>query len=147
MSHSNISVVHQSQLDQSPPSMRLFLEFFVHDFKASHHFYHTIMRMQNVHYEEDFAQLQRGQMQIHLLSIQELPEALQKEDLAPLASRTEVCLELSNLEEVKAELDYIQSLGWPIEDDLIYRPWNKYDFRIKDPEGVYLRISTPTLSD
>ena len=136
----------QNQMNDLP-SMRLFLEFFVQDFQKSYYFYNTVMRMNAFHYEDDFAQLRRGQTQIHLLTLDELPKSLKQKELSPLAGRTEICLELQTQEELKAELAHIQSLGWPIEDPLTYRPWKKWDFRVKDPEGVYLRISTPILSD
>lgn len=47
------------------------------------------------------------------------------------------------VEDVEAELDRVRAAGWPIEDDLVARPWGMTDFRIFDPTGQYLRITGP----
>jgi len=32
--------------------------------------------------------------------------------------------------------------GWPLAEDLQQRPWGLIDFRLHDPDGYYLRITT-----
>ena len=45
------------------------------------------------------------------------------------------------VEDLLAELDHVRSEGWPVEEDLVARPWGLRDFRILDPSGYYLRIT------
>lgn len=35
---------------------------------------------------------------------------------------------------------------WPIEEDLVDRPWGLTDFRVLDPAGHYIRITTAAAS-
>jgi lactoylglutathione lyase len=50
----------------------------------------------------------------------------------------EIVLEVDYLH---AERDRIRHAGWPIEEDIIRRPWGLQDFRVIDPDGYYLRIT------
>jgi catechol 2,3-dioxygenase-like lactoylglutathione lyase family enzyme len=52
---------------------------------------------------------------------------------------TEIVLEVDDLE---VERGLIVSLGWPLETDLTVRPWGLRDFRVRDPDGYYLRFTT-----
>jgi hypothetical protein len=140
-------ILNEESKKENIPSIRLFIEFFVKDFNSSYDFYTNIIRMKSLEHEEDFARLLRGKTQIHLLSIEELPNALKSSANYSLAARTEVCLEVASLEELKKEFEYIKSKKWPFESEIKYREWQKYDFRIKDPEGVYIRFSTPWLGE
>lgn len=125
--------------------MRIFLEFFVDNFSAMFTFYTEVLRFQVKHSEEDFVVLHRDSVQIHLLSTNELAPALSDQRAMTLAARTEICLELPDKESLDEEFKEVIASGWPIHDQLTYRPWNKWDFRLKDPEGAYLRISTAEL--
>jgi len=40
------------------------------------------------------------------------------------------------------ERDRIRLAGWPIEEDIMRRPWGLQDFRVLDPDGYYLRFTT-----
>ena len=51
----------------------------------------------------------------------------------------EIVLEVDNVE---TERDAIVSFGWPLETDLAVRPWGLRDFRVRDPDGYYLRFTT-----
>jgi len=52
----------------------------------------------------------------------------------------ELVLEVND---VVAERDRVTALDWPLEDDLTARPWGLTDFRLLDPSGYYLRITSP----
>jgi hypothetical protein len=41
-----------------------------------------------------------------------------------------------------AERDRIRLAGWPIEEDIMRRPWGLQDFRVLDPDGYYLRFTS-----
>lgn len=38
---------------------------------------------------------------------------------------------------------HVQAQEWPICDELRRRPWGLEDFRLQDPDGYYLRFTTP----
>ncbi len=40
-----------------------------------------------------------------------------------------------------AERDRIRTAGWPIDEDIMRRPWGLQDFRVVDPDGYYLRFT------
>jgi lactoylglutathione lyase len=62
---------------------------------------------------------------------------------APAARRpgvgTETVLEVDDLADERSR---VMAAGWPLEEDLQVRPWGLTDFRILDPAGYYLRISS-----
>ena len=45
------------------------------------------------------------------------------------------------VDDVDAELAQVRASDWPIEEDLVERPWGLRDFRILDPSGYYLRVT------
>jgi lactoylglutathione lyase len=45
------------------------------------------------------------------------------------------------VEDVLGELDHVHRQGWPIDEDLVARPWGLRDFRVLDPSGYYLRVT------
>ena len=59
----------------------------------------------------------------------------------PVPAGSELVL---RVEDVDAEHERVLASGWPIADELQERPWGLRDFRLFDPTGQYLRItSTP----
>jgi lactoylglutathione lyase len=46
------------------------------------------------------------------------------------------------VDDVAAERDRVAAAGWPLAEDLRERPWGLTDFRILDPAGYYLRITS-----
>jgi lactoylglutathione lyase len=51
----------------------------------------------------------------------------------------EIVLEVDDLE---VERNRVESAGWPVLEDLTTRPWGLTDFRLLDPSGYYIRITT-----
>ena len=51
----------------------------------------------------------------------------------------EIVLEVDYLH---AERDRLRLAGWPIEEDIMRRPWGLQDFRVLDPDGYYLRFTS-----
>ena len=45
------------------------------------------------------------------------------------------------VDDVTGERDRVAAAGWPLDEDLLDRPWGLTDFRIVDPAGYYLRIT------
>lgn len=54
----------------------------------------------------------------------------------------EIVLEV---DDVTAFRDRVQATGHPLEQDLQSRPWGLTDFRLHDPAGYYLRITSKGL--
>jgi catechol 2,3-dioxygenase-like lactoylglutathione lyase family enzyme len=52
---------------------------------------------------------------------------------------TELVLEADDL---TAERNRVVAADWPLEQDLTERPWGLTDFRLYDPDGYYLRVTT-----
>ena len=50
----------------------------------------------------------------------------------------EIVLEV---DDVRAERDRVAVL-WPLEEDLLERPWGLTDFRVVDPAGYYVRLTS-----
>ena len=51
----------------------------------------------------------------------------------------ELVLEVDDL---SAERDRVLAHNWPLAEDVTDRPWGLPDFRVLDPRGYYLRITT-----
>jgi lactoylglutathione lyase len=45
-------------------------------------------------------------------------------------------------DDVTAERDRVLAQKWPLESDLRIQPWGLTDFRLFDPDGYYLRITS-----
>jgi lactoylglutathione lyase len=60
-----------------------------------------------------------------------------------LPTGVEIVLET---DDVAAERDRVVALGWPLDDDLRERPWGLTDFRVLDPDGYYLRLTSQNAS-
>jgi lactoylglutathione lyase len=46
------------------------------------------------------------------------------------------------VDDVAGERDRVVAAGWPLEQDLQDRPWGLTDFRIIDPAGYYLCVTS-----
>ena len=97
-----------------------------------------------------YAHLTRGSITLGLSAEppRAYPPAL---DTAPAAARregrmppcgTEIVLELPTLDHVHAEMAHVQQQGWLIEEGgLTLQSWGLWDFRVRDQDGYYWRIT------
>jgi predicted enzyme related to lactoylglutathione lyase len=51
------------------------------------------------------------------------------------------------VDDIRAEYDRVLATGWPIADPLQRRPWGLTDFRVFDPAGQYLRVTSTVPRD
>ena len=51
----------------------------------------------------------------------------------------ELVLEVNDLD---TEHRHVVASGWPLAADLQHRPWGQRDFRLLDPSGYYLRVTS-----
>ncbi len=55
----------------------------------------------------------------------------------PLAPELVLCVE-----DLEAEVERFRTAHWPLFEEIKVRPWGATDFRVKDPDGHLLRITT-----
>ncbi|GAA1436838.1 hypothetical protein GCM10009616_37540 [Microlunatus lacustris] len=113
------------------------IEIFPRDLDPVVDFYTGVLGFELVRDERDrdwpYVALQRDEVRIG---------AARRDDPVDLAHRrppsgTEIVLEV---DDVAGERDRVAAC-WPLEEDLVERPWGVTDFRVLDPAGYYLRLT------
>ncbi len=122
--------------------MKLQLELFVEDVDRSVAFYTGVLGFDVLKRKEDgYTALARGDALIALN---------RRSTLAPthpnharpgerLGRGVEIAL---MVEDVRATYDRVAARDWPRSTELTRQPWGAWDFRILDPDGYYLRVSS-----
>ena len=113
-------------------------EIFPADLDATVGFYTRVLRFtldrDERHSDSPYVALRRGRV---LLGAASRDVVVARDQRRP-PTGVELVLEV---EDVLGERDYVHRQGWPIEEDLVARPWGLRDFRVLDPSGYYLRIT------
>lgn len=121
--------------------MTLRVEIFPDDLDATVSFYADVLGFTMTRDERAgpaaYVSLERGSVRVG---------AARRAGLGPRAGRrpptgAEFVLEV---DDVAGERDQVAAAGWPLDEDLRDRPWGLTDFRIVDPAGYYLRITSRT---
>lgn len=118
------------------------LELFVDDVAASTRFYTEVLGFSVMQNKDDgYVALRRGDALISLNRRQVLSPDAPHYRAAAVAPGlgTEIVIEVSD---VDAQYRQILDAGWPIAEGLQDRPWGLGDFRVVDPDGFYLRITS-----
>jgi catechol 2,3-dioxygenase-like lactoylglutathione lyase family enzyme len=120
------------------------LELFVEDMVASIAFYTQVLAFEVVRHEpDDYASLRWGNAELGIGPVAKLPEkggyfgrdiSFHRRGLG-----AEIVLEVDDVEEWHAR---VGASGHAILESLQDRPWGLRDFRIADPNGYYLRITS-----
>jgi lactoylglutathione lyase len=120
-------------------TMTLRIEIFPADLAATVDFYTRVLGFTLVRDQRDgspgYVALERGQVRIGA-AYRDVPE--RRPERRP-PSGTEIVLEVDDLD---AEHARVVVAGWPIEEDLTDREWGLRDFRVLDPSGYYLRLTS-----
>jgi predicted enzyme related to lactoylglutathione lyase len=123
--------------------MRLRMELFVEDLDRAIAFYRDVLGFTLLRWEEGYASLRRGDVTLGLGPIAKLPDVggyfTRPRLRANRGMGVEIVLEVAD---VLAEESQVRAAGWPILEPLRERPWGLTDFRLADPDGYYLRITS-----
>ena len=125
-------------------SMRLRLELFVDDLDTSIAFYAGI-GFAVERREHDYASLRWGDVVLGLGPIAKLPAGgpgpgFTRERLAGVrGAGVEIVLEVPDLDVAHAA---VRAAGPELAEEPADQPWGLRDFRLTDPDGYYLRITT-----
>ena len=125
--------------------MRLRMELFVDDLDTSIGFY-AALGFAVERREHDYASLRWGDAVIGLGPVAKLPPTgegpgFTRERLAGArGAGVEIVLEVEDLDTALAA---VRAAGHPLAEPPQDQPWGLRDFRLADPDGYYLRITTP----
>jgi lactoylglutathione lyase len=124
--------------------VRLRIELFVDDLDTSIGFY-AALGFAVERREHDYASLRWGDAVIGLGPIAKLPPSgpgpgFTWERLAGVrGAGTEIVLEVDDLD---VALAAVHAAGHALAEEPTDRPWGLRDFRLTDPDGYYLRLTT-----
>ena len=128
-----------------PSKLTLRLELFVTDLDVSIRFYEQTLGFRLQRRDPDYASLVRGSVVLGLGPIAKLPAAgpgpgfTQARLERDRGAGVEIVLEVDDLD---AELERVARSGHALAEPPRQRPWGLRDFRIADPDGYYLRVTT-----
>ncbi len=121
------------------------LELFVADMERAIGFYRDVLGFGLLRRDDGYASLQHGSFTLGLGPIAKLPERdgyFTRERLAGgRGLGVEIVLEVDDVARACRE---VEGAGYPLHEPLRARPWGLTDFRIVDPDGYYLRITSRT---
>ncbi len=127
---------------QSQP-MSLRLELFVRDMEASIAFYCDILGFEVQRHEVDYASLRCGTVILGLGPAAKLPVSAGYFTQHKLQTGPGVGVEIVlEVDDVHAWYTQVHATGYPMIEPLLVRPWGLTDFRVADPDGYYLRITS-----
>jgi lactoylglutathione lyase len=124
--------------------MRVRLELFVEDMETSIGFYTRVLGFEVARNEPgDYASLQNGDVVLGIGPISKLPEKGGYFTREIASSRrglgVEIVLEVEDVDEWHRR---VVASGHPVFEPPQKRPWGLRDFRIVDPDGYYLRLTS-----
>ncbi len=124
--------------------MGLRLELFVEDMETSIAFYTRVLAFDLTRLEPgDYASLRRGDVVLGLGPVAKLPEEGGYFGRDISARRRGLGVEIVlEVDDVREWSDRVAETGHPILEPLQDRPWGLEDFRISDPDGYYLRVTS-----
>ena len=126
--------------------MTIRFELFVADRDQSVDFYTSVLGFEVNRLDESYASLTCGHVTLGLGRQAALPESgdgpgFTQERLArDHGAGVEIVLETPDLD---ALYERVRRSGHPLAAPMQDRPWGLRDFRVTDPDGYYLRITTP----
>jgi lactoylglutathione lyase len=126
--------------------MTIRFELFVADRDKSVDFYTSVLGFEVRRLDESYAMLTCGDVTLGLSRQADLPETgegpgfTQQRLARDHGAGVEIVLETPDLD---ALYERVQRSGHTLAALMQDRPWGLRDFRVADPDGYYLRITTP----
>ena len=126
--------------------MTIRFELFVTDRDKSVDFYTSVLGFEVQRLDESYAQLTCGHVTLGLGRQTDLPETgegpgfTQQRLARDHGAGVEIVLETPDLEVL---YERVQRSGYQLAAPMQDRPWGLRDFRVTDPDGYYLRITSP----
>jgi catechol 2,3-dioxygenase-like lactoylglutathione lyase family enzyme len=123
-------------------TMTFRLELFVNNLPESLDFYRRVLGFEAGEQQRDgYTLVTNGKVQIGLNLLSNLREdhPIRPSADERLGKGVEIVLEVSDVEDVYAR---VKSQNWPISTELKHRPWGLTDFRVLDPNGYFLRLTS-----
>jgi lactoylglutathione lyase len=137
------AAIGDDQKGPKPQGMTLRLELFVTDMQKSIDFYTNVLGFERMKGEPDYVPVRSGQVLIALGPAAGLPK---KHHFNPEVQNSrrglgvEIVLEV---DDVKSFFEKVKATGYKgILTPLQKRSWGATDFRVADPDGYYLRITS-----
>jgi predicted enzyme related to lactoylglutathione lyase len=137
-----------ARIDQEATSlptdaMRLRMELFVEDLDRAIAFYRDALGFALLRRDNGYASVRRGDVTLGLGPIAKLPDVggyfTRPRLRANRGLGVEIVLEVAD---VAAEEARVRAAGYSVVEPLRDRPWGLADFRLTDPDGYYLRITS-----
>jgi lactoylglutathione lyase len=143
------TVEHQDNNDAADgrlavSGMGLRLELFVEDMGESVCFYQRVLGFEIVREEpEDYASLRSGDIMLGIGPIAKLPETGGYFTWSIASQRRGLGVEIvMEVDDLSAAHRRVLDSGHPVFEAPQQRPWGLWDFRIVDPDGYYLRVTS-----
>ena len=117
-------------------------ELFVDNLPASIDFYQRVLGFTvGAQHSDKFTPITNGDVRIglNLRSALRADHPIQAVEGERLGRGIEIVLEV---DDVTALYEHVLSEHWPLAAELRQRPWGLTDFRVVDPSGYYLRITS-----
>jgi len=138
-----LALADEVQTNRKPQGMTLRLELFVSDMQKSIDFYTNVLGFEQMKGEPDYVPVRSGSVLIALGPAAGLPK---KHHFNPEVQNSrrglgvEIVLEV---DDVKSYFEKVKMSGYKgILSPLQKRSWGATDFRVADPDGYYLRITS-----
>lgn len=122
--------------------MKLRIELFVENLDRSMKFYSDVLGFSlPTDTNSSYIPVRKGNVVLGLGEMEKLPKRhpLKGSDGQQIGLGVEIVLVV---EDVKAIYNKVIAKAYPIQAELTKRPWGLEDFRIVDPDGYYLRITS-----
>jgi lactoylglutathione lyase len=124
--------------------MGLRLELFVEDMGESVNFYRRVLGFEVVREEPgDYASLRSGHIMLGIGPVAKLPETGGHLTRSIASQRRGLGVEIvMEVDDLSAAHRRVLDSGHPVFEPPQQRPWGLWDFRIVDPDGYYLRVTS-----
>ncbi len=122
--------------------MRLTLELFVADISRSVAFYAEVLGFRVIKQKADgYTLLAKGDVNLALndLGVLDARHPVRPTTGERMGRGVEIAFSVAD---IRAAYGQVKASGWPLSTDLTDRPWGLTDFRLVDPDGYYIRVTS-----